>query len=90
MDRPRPCGLPRNVYFELGYARGKGKVTIQLARRDTTLEFDVRNWRTSFYKNATELEEICLRALIAAYGAENSLTEGDLCPTTLPKNSSKL
>lgn len=58
---------PHNVYFELGYARGKGKVVIQVARQDTSLEFDVRNWRTGFYKNATDLEELCLRALVAAY-----------------------
>jgi hypothetical protein len=33
---------PRNVYFELGYARGTKRI-IQTARRDTPLEFDVRN-----------------------------------------------
>jgi nucleoside 2-deoxyribosyltransferase len=48
---------PANVYFELGYARGKGRRVIQTARRGTVLEFDVRNWRTVFYRNATELEE---------------------------------
>ena len=56
---------PRNVYFELGYARGKRKPVIQTARKDTNLEFDVRNWRTLFYRNATELEE----RLIAAFRA---------------------
>ncbi len=48
---------PANVYFELGYARGRGIRIIQTARKDTILEFDVRNWRTLFYRNATELEE---------------------------------
>ena len=48
---------PNNVYFELGYARGKGKRIIQTARKDTMLAFDVRNWRTTFYVNATQLEE---------------------------------
>lgn len=47
---------PRNVYFEAGYARGRGKHIIQTARSDTKLAFDTRNWRTLFYKNATELE----------------------------------
>jgi nucleoside 2-deoxyribosyltransferase len=47
---------PHNVYFEVGYARGRDKHIIQTARRDTELEFDVRNWRTIFYRNATELE----------------------------------
>ncbi|MFB0487777.1 hypothetical protein ABIE45_000363 [Methylobacterium sp. OAE515] len=53
---------PHNVYFEAGYARGKGKPLIQTARSDTKLEFDVRNWRTLFYRNATELEEALLKA----------------------------
>jgi nucleoside 2-deoxyribosyltransferase len=48
---------PRNVYFEVGYARGRDKRIFQTARRDTVLEFDTRNWRTLFYRNATELEE---------------------------------
>lgn len=58
---------PRNVYFELGYARGKNRRTIQTARKGTGLEFDVRNWRTLFYRNATELEEKLTPALKAAY-----------------------
>jgi hypothetical protein len=60
---------PANVYFELGYSRGRGdKQIIQTARKDTALEFDVRNWRTEFYRNATELEEKILPALRSAYG----------------------
>lgn len=57
----------RNVYFELGYARGKGKRLIQTARKGTDLEFDVRNWKTLFYRNATELEEklgVAFKALL--------------------------
>jgi nucleoside 2-deoxyribosyltransferase len=46
-----------NVYFEVGYARGKGRPVIQTARKGTNLEFDIRNWRTVIYSNATELEE---------------------------------
>ena len=38
-----------------------------ISRRDTALEFDVRNWRTIFYANATELEERLVDALTAAY-----------------------
>ena len=56
-----------NVYFELGYARGHGKRVIQTARKDTRLEFDVRNWRTIIYKNATELEERLVLELKAAH-----------------------
>jgi predicted HTH transcriptional regulator len=49
---------PHNVYYEVGYARGKSKKVIQTARKGTILEFDVRNWRTLFYRNATELEKL--------------------------------
>lgn len=53
----------RNVYFELGYARAKGCYIIQTARKGTNLEFDIRNWRTLFYRNATELEERLINEL---------------------------
>jgi hypothetical protein len=56
---------PRNVYFEAGYARGREKPIIQTARRGTVLEFDIRNWRTLFYRNATELEAHLLDAFAA-------------------------
>jgi hypothetical protein len=58
---------PANVYFELGYARGRGKRIIQSARKGTVLEFDIRNWRTIIYKNATELEKALVPALNDAY-----------------------
>ena len=56
-----------NVYFELGYARGRNKRIIQTARKDTSLEFDVRNWRTIFYRNATDLEEKLIPEVHVAY-----------------------
>jgi len=56
-----------NVYFELGYARGRGKVVVQTARQGTVLEFDVRNWRTTFYKNARELKTKLTPEFIEAY-----------------------
>lgn len=58
---------PKNVYFEVGIARGCGKVVIQTARFGTDLEFDVRNWRTLFYKNATELEKKLISSLPDVY-----------------------
>ena len=58
---------PANVYFELGYARGRGKRIIQTARKNTPLEFDVRNWRTLFYRNATELEEKLISEVEKSY-----------------------
>jgi hypothetical protein len=50
--------------FEIGYARGKGLRIIQSARKGTELEFDIRNWRTLFYRNATELEEKLIPELL--------------------------
>lgn len=69
---------PSNVYFELGYARGRRNRIIQIARKDTVLEFDIRNWRTIFYRNATELEERLSQALDTACVelAETRLRDG--------------
>ena len=58
---------PANVYFEAGYARGLRSRIIQTARKNTRLEVDARNWRTEFYRNATELEERMISAFRAAY-----------------------
>jgi hypothetical protein len=57
----------RNVYFELGYARGIRKQIIQSARKGTELEFDIKTWRTLFYRNATEFEEKLIPALKTAF-----------------------
>jgi len=67
---------PANVYFELGYARGRGKRIIQMARKDTLLEFDVRNWRTLFYRNATELEEKLIPEVEKSYFGNTSKRQG--------------
>jgi hypothetical protein len=67
----------RNVYFELGYARGKGKRVIQTARQNEKLEFDIRNTRTIFYRNATELEEKLVAELQAAYGELSEIVRYD-------------
>jgi hypothetical protein len=50
-DRP-------NVYYELGYAHGlsRGKDVILLAKEQTKLHFDVKDFNTIFYENITELE----------------------------------
>jgi len=58
---------PHNVYFEAGYARGVQKRIIQIAHKGTVLQFDVRNWATLFYRNATELEENLIPKLKSAY-----------------------
>jgi hypothetical protein len=45
-----------NVYFELGYARGLGKTVITIARNDTTVHFDVRDWTFLPYIDSRVLE----------------------------------
>jgi hypothetical protein len=41
-----------NVFYEVGYAHGRGKPTILIAERDTKLPFDVSPFRTLFYENS--------------------------------------
>lgn len=55
--------LSENVIYEMGYARGRQKPVIQVCRSGTRLPFDVRNWRTLVYENATMLEQKLLREL---------------------------
>jgi hypothetical protein len=45
-----------NVYFELDYARGLGKPVITIARRDTTIHFDVKDWTYIPYVDSRTLE----------------------------------
>jgi hypothetical protein len=56
-----------NVYFEAGYAKGVKKRLIQTARKGVALQFDIRNWPTLFYRNATELEEKLTPKLVSIY-----------------------
>jgi hypothetical protein len=41
-----------NVYFELGYARGLSKTVITIARENTKLHFDVKDWTCFFYNDS--------------------------------------
>jgi hypothetical protein len=45
-----------NVYFELGFARGLGKTVITIARKDTPIHFDVKDWTYITYINSRTLE----------------------------------
>ena len=40
-----------NVYYEVGYAHARGKPTILIAEKKTSLPFDVSTFRTLFYEN---------------------------------------
>lgn len=60
-----------NVYYELGYARGRNKRVVQLAHHDAPLHFDVKDTNTIIYDNATTLEDKLLRRLKAMAKREN-------------------
>ncbi|MEP7290118.1 MAG: hypothetical protein ABI947_30585 [Chloroflexota bacterium] len=50
-------GANPNVYLEVGYAWGKGRPTILLARDEKELHFDVRGQRVLTYERIKDLEE---------------------------------
>ena len=49
-DRP-------NVYFEAGYAHGRGKVPIYVARKGTRIHFDVKDYPVIFFGSLRELRD---------------------------------
>jgi hypothetical protein len=51
-------GSNANVFLELGYAWGRKKPTVLLARDGTQLPFDVRTQKCLFYKNAYRLQQL--------------------------------
>lgn len=55
-----------NVYFELGYARGRGKTVITLLREGSKAHVDVRGWSYIEYIDSRPLEE----ELVARFAAE--------------------
>ena len=61
-----------NVYYELGYARGKNKTVINIAKKDTKLHFDVKDNRTIFYSDLTELRRELTEEFKNFYGSLNS------------------
>lgn len=50
IDRP-------NVYYELGYAHGRGREVILIAREGSNIHFDVKDYSIIFYRNITDLED---------------------------------
>ena len=46
-----------NVYFEVGYAHGLGKIPIYVASSDTKLEFDLKDYPVIFFKGLRELKD---------------------------------
>ncbi len=58
-------GANPNVYLEVGYAWGKGRPTLLLARAEEELRFDVRGQRTLKYERIIDLKEALTRELTA-------------------------
>ncbi len=50
-------GSTANVYLEVGYAWGKGRTTLLLARTGEELKFDVRGQRCIVYKSIADLSK---------------------------------
>lgn len=50
-------GTNENVFLEVGYAWGKGKPTILLARQDVDLPFDVQGHKCLKYESIKDLED---------------------------------
>lgn len=69
-----------NVYFEVGYALASGKPIILLAKKDTTLPFDVSGFRVLFYEDSiggkSKVEDGLRKHLTALLGAVPSPSGG--------------
>jgi len=59
-----------NVYFELGYARGKNKKIITIAKKNTVLHFDIKDWRCLLYSDSREIERQLRENLIIYFQIE--------------------
>jgi hypothetical protein len=58
-----------NVFYEAGYAQGIGKLPIYIARKDTRLEFDLKDYPVIFFDSYRDLKnglEARLRGLAGA------------------------
>jgi hypothetical protein len=56
-------GANPNVYLEVGYAWGRSRRVILVAKEGTPLRFDVQSQRCIFYKNRRQLQERLAREL---------------------------
>jgi len=61
-------GANPNVYLEVGYAWGKNRPTILVAKSDQELKFDVRGQRCLIYQRIRDLEEALSKELAALKG----------------------
>jgi len=61
-----------NVFYEAGYAYGLGKTPIYIARADTRLEFDLKDYPIIFFKSMRQLREGLEKRLRALASGEAS------------------
>jgi hypothetical protein len=54
-----------NVFYEAGYAHGLGKIPIYIARAETHLHFDIRDYPVIMFRNMKELRERIVKRLQA-------------------------
>lgn len=66
-----------NVYFELGYARGRGKTVVTLLRQGSRAHVDVRGWNYIEYIDSRPLEEDLVRRFSAVlHASDGELKDG--------------
>jgi hypothetical protein len=58
-----------NVYFEAGYAHALGKLPVYIARKGTSIEFDLKDYPVMFFRNMRELREGLKKRLAAPAGS---------------------
>jgi nucleoside 2-deoxyribosyltransferase len=46
-----------NVFYEAGYAQGLGKIPVYVARKNTRLEFDLKDYPVIFFESLRELRQ---------------------------------
>jgi hypothetical protein len=54
-----------NVFFEAGYAHGIGKTPIYVARAETKIHFDIKDYPIIFFRNMKELKDGVAKRLVA-------------------------
>lgn len=66
-----------NVYFELGYARGRGKTVVTLLKSGSKAHVDVRGWNYIEYIDSRPLEEDLVRRFTAEIEADDGTEHVD-------------
>lgn len=65
-------GARPNVFYEAGYAQGLGKTPIYIARKDTNLEFDLKDYPVIFFQGMKQLKDNLEKRLRGLGGKEKA------------------